>query len=210
MSGAAAVIGAMEALAGKKLAIEVRAYLPAVENMINGSATRPGDVVKTLSGKTVEILNTDAEGRLILCDAIALAEREGADIIIDVATLTGACVVALGTKYAGLFSDDDELSQTILAAARDSGELFWRLPLAMEYNDLLKSPIADMKNIGNQWGGAITAALFLKRFVKKARWAHLDLAGPAFDESGGGTTPKGGAGFCVKTLVRTVEALARR
>ncbi len=210
MSGAAAVIGAMKALAEKKLAIEVRAYLPAVENMINGSATRPGDVVKTLSGKTVEILNTDAEGRLILCDAIALAEREGADIIIDVATLTGACVVALGTKYAGLFSDDDGLSQTILAAARDSGELFWRLPLAMEYNDLLKSPIADMKNIGNQWGGAITAALFLKRFVKKARWAHLDIAGPAFDESGGGTIPKGGAGFCVKTLVRTVEALAGR
>lgn len=208
MSGAAAVIAAMEALASKKLPVELRAYIPTVENMINGQATRPGDVVTSLSGQTVEILNTDAEGRLILCDAIALAEREGADIIIDVATLTGACIVALGTRYAGLFSDDEELCGTILAAAQLSGEPFWRLPLASEYDDLLKSSIADMKNIGNRWGGAITAALFLKRFVKKARWAHLDIAGPAFDESGGGTTPKGGAGFAVRTLVRAVEALA--
>lgn len=208
MSGAAAVIGAMEALASKKLPVEIRAYIPTVENMINGEATRPGDVVTSLSGQTVEILNTDAEGRLILCDALALAEREGADIIIDVATLTGACVVALGTKYAGLFSDDEGLCESILAAAQLSGELFWRLPLATEYDDLLKSSIADMKNIGNRWGGAITAALFLKKFVKKARWAHLDIAGPAFDESGGGSTPKGGAGFGVRTLVRAVEALA--
>lgn len=208
MSGAAAVIGAMTALSERTLPFEVRAYIPTVENMVNGKATRPGDVVKSLDGQTVEILNTDAEGRLILCDAITLAEREGADIIIDVATLTGACVVALGTKYAGLFSDDDELCHTILDAARRSGELFWRLPLAAEYDELLKSSVADMKNIGNQWGGAITAALFLKRFVKKARWAHLDIAGPAFDESGGGSTPKGGAGFGVKTLVRAVELLA--
>lgn len=208
MSGAAAVIGAMEALSSKKLSVELRAYIPTVENMINGKATRPGDVVTSLSGQTVEILNTDAEGRLILCDAIALAEREGADIIIDVATLTGACIVALGTRYAGLFSDDEELCEAILTAARSSGEPFWRLPLATEYDDLLKSSIADMKNIGNRWGGAITAALFLKRFVKKARWAHLDIAGPAFDESGGGSTPKGGAGFAVRTLVRAVESLA--
>jgi len=209
MSGAAAVIGAMTALAERSLPIEVRAYIPTVENMVNGKATRPGDIVKSLDGQTVEILNTDAEGRLILCDAITLAEREGADIVIDVATLTGACVVALGTKYAGLFSDDEELCQTILDAARRSGELFWRLPLATEYDELLKSSVADMKNIGNQWGGAITAALFLKRFVKKARWAHLDIAGPAFDESGSGSTPKGGAGFAVKTLVRVVEMLGR-
>jgi leucyl aminopeptidase len=209
MSGAAAVIGAMTALAERSLPIEVRAYIPTVENMVNGKATRPGDVVKSLDGQTVEILNTDAEGRLILCDAITLAEREGADVIIDVATLTGACVVALGTKYAGLFSDDEELCHTILDAARRSGELFWRLPLATEYDELLKSSVADVKNIGNQWGGAITAALFLKRFVKKARWAHLDIAGPAFDESGGGSTPKGGAGFAVKTLVRAVEILSR-
>lgn len=208
MSGAAAVIGAMEALASKKLPVELRAYIPTVENMINGKATRPGDVVTSLSGQTVEILNTDAEGRLILCDAITLAEREGADIIIDVATLTGACIVALGTRYAGLFSDDEALCEAILAAAQQSGEPFWRLPLATEYDDLLKSSIADMKNIGNRWGGAITAALFLKRFVKKARWAHLDIAGPAFDETGGGSTPKGGAGFAVRTLVRAVEALA--
>jgi leucyl aminopeptidase len=204
MSGAAAVIGAMQAILQLQPQIEVRGYIPTVENMINGQATRPGDVVTSLSGKTVEILNTDAEGRLILCDAITMAERDGADIIIDVATLTGACVVALGTRYAGLFTDDDEIANTILAAARHSGERFWRMPLAAEYNELLDSSVADMKNIGIRWGGAITAALFLKRFITKARWAHLDIAGPAFDESGAGGIPKGGMGFAVRTLVRTV------
>ena len=207
MSGAAAVIGAMHTIAAMKPNVEVRAYIPTTENMINGHATRPGDVVKAVNGKTIEILNTDAEGRLILADALSLAEREGCDIMVDLATLTGACVVALGTHYAGLFTDDDGLAKALQGAGDLSGEQLWRLPLAPEYRDLIKSPIADIKNTGGRWGGAITAALFLKEFVAKTRWAHLDIAGPAFAEGEEHHVKRGGVGFAVRTLVRFVRSL---
>jgi leucyl aminopeptidase len=208
MSGAAAVIGAMHTIAAMRPAVEVRAYIPTTENMINGRATRPGDVVRAVNGKTIEILNTDAEGRLILADALSLAERDGCDLMVDLATLTGACVVALGTHYAGLFTDNEELATALQSAGDLSGEHLWRLPLAPEYRDLIKSPIADIKNTGGRWGGAITAALFLREFVAKTPWAHLDIAGPAFAEGEEHHVKRGGVGFAVRTLARFVEASA--
>lgn len=206
MSGAAAVLGAMNAIAQIKPNVEVTAYIPTCENMINGKAVRPGDVVKSLSGKTIEILNTDAEGRLILADALALAENDGADIIVDVATLTGAIMVALGTRYAGLFTEDSEIAEKVKLAGEKSGEHFWHMPLAPEYKDLLKSRIADIKNTGGRFGGAITAALFLKAFVKKARWAHLDIAGVSFEDGDRDHIKRGGVGFGVATLTRFVQS----
>ncbi|MCB0334718.1 MAG: leucyl aminopeptidase [Bdellovibrionales bacterium] len=208
MAGAAAVIGAMDAIAALKPKREVRAYIPLVENMINGSATRPGDIVKGMHGKTVEILNTDAEGRLILSDALTLADKEGAQKIISLATLTGACMVALGNLYAGLFSNNESLCQELKQAAAKTGELLWELPLADEYRDQLKSHPADLKNIGGSYGGAITAALFLEHSIKKAQWAHIDLAGPAFLDGASGYHPKGGTGFGVRTLVRWIQSLS--
>jgi len=204
MAGAAAVIGAMQAIGTLRPNVEVRAYIPTTENMISGSATRPGDVVTAMNGKTIEILNTDAEGRLILADALCLAERDRCDVIIDLATLTGAVVVALGPAWAGLFTEHEKLAQGILSAAERSGERFWRLPLAPEYRDLIKSSIADLKNTGGRWAGAITAALFLKEFVAETPWAHLDIAGPSFAESEDHHLKKGGVGFGVRTLVRYI------
>lgn len=209
MAGAAAVIGAMEVIAIEKPHAAVTAYIPTCENMISGSAIKPGDVVKSLSGEFVEILNTDAEGRLILADALALAEADGNEIIIDIATLTGACVVALGTSIAGLFSRDDALVSALKEAASYSGEDIWHLPLPYDYNDLLKSKIADLRNITlSRWGGAITAALFLENFVKKSRHAHLDIAGPAYTETPGGFLTFGGTGFGVRTLAKVVSSLS--
>ncbi len=202
MSGAAAVLGALRIIAELGCPHEVRAYIPTVENMINGRATRPGDVVRGISGKSMEILNTDAEGRLILSDALTLAEQEGTDQIIDVATLTGACVVALGNDYAGLFATDEKLATGLIEAGATEGERFWRMPLAPEYKDLIKSPIADIKNTGGPVGGAITAALFLKEFVLKTPWAHLDIAGPAMSDGDKGAVRKGGTGFAARTLAR--------
>jgi leucyl aminopeptidase len=199
MAGAAAALGAMQALATLKPDIEIRAYLPLTENVIGEAATRPGDIVKAMSGKSIEILNTDAEGRLILADALCLAERDKCDAIIDLATLTGACVVALGTEIAAVFSDDDKLCERVINAGAVSGERFWRLPLEKEYQALIKSSVADIKNTGGRWGGAITGALFLKEFVEKTSWAHLDIAGPAFVE---GDKRPGAMGFGVATLVR--------
>jgi leucyl aminopeptidase len=209
MSGAAAVLGAMQVVAALKPNVEVRAYIPTTENMINGRATRPGDVVRAVNGKTIEILNTDAEGRLILADALSLAERDGCDVMVDLATLTGACVVALGTHYAGLFTDDDRLARALTDAGDLSGERLWRLPLAPEYRELIRSQVADIKNTGGRWGGAITAALFLKEFVAKTPWAHIDLAGPAFAEGEEHHVKRGGVGFAVRTLVRFVSGAAR-
>jgi leucyl aminopeptidase len=209
MSGAAAVLGAMRGIAKIKPDVEVRAYIPTTENMVNGKATRPGDVVTAMSGKTIEILNTDAEGRLILADALTLAEKEGAEIIVDVATLTGAVVVALGTQYAGIFSDDEELAADLIIAGERSGEHYWRMPLAPEYAELIKSNVADIKNIGSKGGGgAITAAMFLKEFIKKARWAHLDIAGTAFTDANKEHIRRGGVGFAVRTLARFVEQIS--
>lgn len=204
MSGAAAVISAMRVIAAMKPKVKVDAYVALTENMINGQAMRPGDVIKSLSGKTIEVLNTDAEGRLILADALAFAEQEGASVIVDIATLTGACMAALGLEYAGLFSDDEKLVKALGAAAERSGERLWRLPLAPEYEDLIKSSVADIKNTGGAFGGAITAALFLKHFVKKARWAHLDIAGPSWSDKDKGYIKTGGVGFAVRTLVNFV------
>ena len=207
MSGAAAVLGAMDALAVLKPRVEVRAYIPLTENMISGSATKPGDIVRALNGKTIEILNTDAEGRLILADALAMAERDKCDVMVDLATLTGACMVALGSDYAGIFSDSEMLRKALISAGELEGERLWPLPLAKEYVEQLKSGVADLKNIGGSYAGAITAALFLKEFVEKTNWAHLDIAGPASTEKEKGYLKSGGVGFGVRTLVRYILKL---
>lgn len=177
MCGAASVLGTMRAVAMMKLPINLVVVVPAVENMPGGNATRPGDIVTSMSGQTIEILNTDAEGRLILCDALTYAERFDPDTIIDVATLTGACVVALGHVATGLFANKDSLARDLLDAGEIAQDRAWHMPLWDEYQDLLKSPFADMANIGGRWGGAISAACFLSRFTKKFEWAHLDIAG---------------------------------
>jgi leucyl aminopeptidase len=207
MSGAAAVIATMQAVATLKPGIEIRAYVPTTENMINGVATRPGDVVRAMSGKTIEILNTDAEGRLILADALHLAQQDKCDVIIDLATLTGACMVALGTDYAGLFSNNDGLTQRLQSAGDRAGERLWRMPLAKEYKNWIKSPVADIKNIGKSFGGAITAALFLEEFIGEVEWAHLDIAGPAFVDGESGYIKRGGVGFGVRTLLNYLRSL---
>jgi leucyl aminopeptidase len=180
MCGAASVLGTMRAVGELNLPINLIAVIPATENMPGGSATRPGDIVTSMSGQTVEILNTDAEGRLILCDALTYAERFDPACVIDIATLTGACVVALGNIATGLLANDDTLAQELLAAGTRSGDRAWQLPLWEDYQDQLKSNFADMANIGGRAGGAITAASFLARFTKKFRWAHLDIAGTAW------------------------------
>ena len=180
MCGAASVLGTMQAVARMQLPINLTVIVPATENMPGGNATRPGDIVTAMSGQTIEILNTDAEGRLILCDALTYAERFNPDTVIDVATLTGACVVALGNIASGVFSNKDSLARDLLDAGEEAHDRAWHMPLWDDYQDLLKSPFADMANIGGRWGGAITAACFLSRFTKKYDWAHLDIAGTAW------------------------------
>ncbi|MCP4604063.1 MAG: leucyl aminopeptidase [Proteobacteria bacterium] len=202
MAGAGVVLGVMSALRTLAPRVIVHGIIPLTDNAISGNATRPGDVIKSLSGLTVEILNTDAEGRLILADALTYADKLKPDTIIDYATLTGACVVALGDHTAGLFSPSDDLAEQYLLAARQAGELIWRLPLSAELKRELKSEIADIKNIGNRSGGAITAALFLKHFVKKTSWIHLDIAGPARSEKNTPICPRGGSGFGVLTALQ--------
>ena len=180
MCGAAGVIGTMAAVSKLKLAINVVAIVPAVENMPDGAATRPGDIVTSMSGQTIEILNTDAEGRLILCDALSYAEKFNPKTVIDTATLTGACVIALGAHCSGLLSNDEKLAQALLKAGTHSGDRTWQLPLWEEYQDQLKSNFADIANIGGRAAGTITAACFLSRFTKKYKWAHIDIAGVAW------------------------------
>lgn len=206
MGGAAAVIGAMSALKAAGAKARVRAYLPMTDNMLGGDATRPGDVLKIRNGKTIEVLNTDAEGRLILADALSLASEAKPDAIIDLATLTGACMAALGPQIAGLMSNDDGFARAVIDASEAAGERLWRLPLPDDYRKMIDSPIADMKNIGGPYGGAITAGLLLQEFVAEdIPWVHLDIAGPAFTDKPDMETRKGGTGFGVRTLV----ALAR-
>lgn len=207
MSGAATVLATMKAIAELKPSVEVRAYVPTCENMINGKATRPGDVVKAMNGKTIEILNTDAEGRLILADALVMAEKDGCDTILDFATLTGACMVALGDSYAGVFTKEEKLSEQLVKKGALAGERLWPMPLAEEYREQLKSSIADIKNIGGRFGGAITAGLFLSEFVKDTPWAHIDIAGPAFTEAPKGHITKGGVGFGVRTTTKYLLSL---
>ena len=180
MCGAASVLGTLKTVAQLALPIDLTVIVPATENMPDGAASKPGDIVASLSGQTIEILNTDAEGRLILCDALTYAERFEPAAVIDVATLTGACVVALGHVATGLFANDDELAADLLAAGGTALDRAWQLPLWDDYQDLLKSNFADMANIGGRWGGSITAACFLSRFARKYTWAHLDIAGTAW------------------------------
>jgi leucyl aminopeptidase len=180
MSGGGSVLGVMKALGELKLPLNVVGLVPATENMPGGRATRPGDIVKSMSGQTVEILNTDAEGRLILCDALTYAERYEPSAVIDIATLTGACVIALGHVASGLFANDDALAQELLDAADAAHDRAWRLPLWDDYQDQLKSNFADFANIGGRPAGSVTAACFLARFARKYKWAHLDIAGTAW------------------------------
>ncbi|MCW3173246.1 leucyl aminopeptidase [Shewanella subflava] len=181
MGGAAGVLGAMKALCEMKLPINVIGVLAGCENMVSGSAYRPGDILTTMSGQTVEVLNTDAEGRLVLCDVLTYVERFDPELVIDTATLTGACVIALGKHASGLFSSHNPLAHEILNAGEQSGDRAWRMPLWDEYQDLLDSPFADMTNLGGRPAGSITAACFLSRFAKKYNWAHLDVAGTAWN-----------------------------
>jgi leucyl aminopeptidase len=198
MSGAGSVLGTIRALAGMKAPVNVVGVIPTCENMPGGRATRPGDVVKTLSGQTVEILNTDAEGRLILCDALTYAERYSPEAVVDIATLTGACVIALGHVASGLFANDQKLADEIRDAADDAWDRVWQMPLWEDYQEQLRSNFADFANIGGRPGGAITAACYLARFAKKLRWAHLDVAGTAW-KSG---REKGSTARPVPLLVR--------
>jgi leucyl aminopeptidase len=199
MSGAGSVIGTMAAIAQMKLPLNVVGVVPAVENMPGGNATRPADIVTSLSGQTVEILNTDAEGRLILCDAITYVERKfKPKAVVDIATLTGACVIALGNHASGLFSNHQPLADALLAAGQRAGDRAWQMPLWEEYQAQLDSPFADMANIGGREGGAITAACFLARFARNLKWAHLDVAGTAYR----GGKAKGSTGRPVPLLVQ--------
>ena len=204
MCGAAAVIGIMEAVAGLELPVKVTGIFAATENLPSGSAYKPGEIITMMNGKTVEIVNTDAEGRMILGDALHYASRLEPDHILDYATLTGACVVALGSEASGLFSNDDELAQKLIESGERVGERLWRLPAWDEYKDLIRSEWADMKNSGGRWGGAISAAVFLKEFVDCPSWAHLDIAGTAYAES---ETPREARGATGAGLRSTIEFL---
>ena len=209
MAGAAAVAGALLATAALKPRHRVVGVMPLVENMPSGSALRPGDIIRTYAGKTVEVGNTDAEGRLVLADALSWAiDTYKPDAVIDLATLTGACVVALGEKLAGVFTPEDDLATVILDAAAVTGERCWRMPLPEDYAELLKSELADINNMSRtRWGGAITAALFLKSFVGDANWAHVDIAGPAYSKKASDYGPAGGSGFGVRLLCEVLASL---
>jgi leucyl aminopeptidase len=205
MSGAAAVLAAMSALADLDVKVAVTGYLASAENMPSGAAIRPGDVLTMKNGKTVEVLNTDAEGRLVMADALALGAAAKPDAIVDVATLTGACAVALGNRYTGLMANDDGLAAELLDAAAEAGEPTWRLPLPPEYRKDIESDLADLKNVGDRYGGALFAGLFLEEFVDSRPWVHLDIAGPARAESEDGYLGKGSTGVTVRTLLTWLE-----
>ncbi|MGB5714667.1 MAG: leucyl aminopeptidase, partial [Waterburya sp.] len=206
MGGGAATLGAAKVIAQLQPEVEVHFICAATENMISGKAMHPGDILKAANGKTIEVNNTDAEGRLTLADALVYAEKLEVDAIVDLATLTGACVVALGNDIAGLWSTDDALAQEMKTAAELAGEKFWQLPMEEKYFEGLKSQIADMKNTGPRAGGSITAALFLKQFIKDTPWMHLDVAGPVWADSASGINNKGATGFPVRTLVNWVTS----
>lgn len=205
MGGSGTVIGLMKALAGRKAKVNVVGLVGLVENMPDGKAQRPGDIVKSMSGQTIEILNTDAEGRLVLADVLWYCQdRFKPEFIVDLATLTGAIVIGLGHEYAGMFANNDKLADRLYAAGTDTGEKVWRMPLHENYDKLIKSPAADMQNIGGRGAGSITAAQFLQRFVNKTPWAHLDIAGMAWSKESKPTVPKGATGFGVRLLDRFV------
>jgi leucyl aminopeptidase len=209
MAGAAAVAGTLMAVARLKPDVKIVGVMPLVENMPSSSAVHPGDIIRAYTGKTVEIGNTDAEGRLILIDAMAWAiEQYKPDTLIDMATLTGACVVALGEKIAGVFAKDQHLVEAILASGESTHERCWQLPLPEDYKELLKNDVAELSNVGpGRWGGAIVAALFLSEFVGDTRWAHIDIAGPAWTKKGTDYCGAGGTGFGVRLLCDLIERL---
>ncbi|MEN8075369.1 leucyl aminopeptidase [Clostridioides difficile] len=205
MGGAAAVIGTMQALAKNKAKKNVVAVVAACENAISGGSYKPGDIIGSMAGKTIEVLNTDAEGRLTLVDAVTyIIEKENVDKVVDVATLTGAVLVALGTDITGVLSNDDEFYDELLVAARRTGEKFWRLPNDKCFKKLYKGDFADLKNIGGRYGGTITAGMFIEEFVQDKPWLHLDIAGTSWAEGSSDTTPKGGTGAPVATLYELV------
>jgi leucyl aminopeptidase len=209
MSGAAVVAATLVTVAKLRPKVRVVGLMPIVENMLSGTAVRPGDIVKSFDGKTVEIGNTDAEGRLILIDAMSYATKTyKPEILIDLATLTGACVVALGEKIAGAFTFDDKLADMIQKSSDKTQERCWRLPLPEDYKELLKSDFADLRNIGStRWGGAITAALFLSEFVNDTRWAHVDIAGPSYSKKESAYCGAGGTGFGVRLLCELLDMM---
>ena len=208
MAGAAAVLGLMAAIGATKPEVELHVLVGAAENMPDGSAYRPADVFGSLDGKTVEIINTDAEGRLVLADALAYAVALKPDVIVDAATLTGAALVALGKTCSAYYATEDKLATMLEAAAKEAGESFWRMPLLDELSEQLKSDVADLKHTGDRWGGSITAALFLREFVGKVPWVHCDIAGPVLAERARGMYPKGGTGHAVLTFLHFVDRLA--
>jgi leucyl aminopeptidase len=201
MSGAAAVIGTMQGVAKLKLPLHVVGLVPTTENLLGGSAMKPGDILTHYNGKTSEVDNTDAEGRLILADALSYASRYRPDLVIDLATLTGACVVALGSVASGMMGNNQEAMDRLQESGNRTYERVWQLPLFEEYEKLIRSDVADVKNIGGRWAGAITAALFLKKFIGNYRWIHLDIAGPAIMEEATEYIPKGGSGVGVRLLL---------
>jgi len=206
MSGGATVIGTMRAIALLKPTVPVLGVIAAVENMPDGAASRPSDVVTAMNGKTIEILNTDAEGRLVLADAVAYAEKQGATSIVDMATLTGAVIVALGDQNTGIMGNDQGLMDEIIALGKENGEGFWQLPVSAEYSKQIRSDIADIKNIGPRGkAGTIMGAVFIQEFIDKAKWAHLDIAGTAWLDSNKPHTSKGPTGVCIRTLISLVE-----
>ena len=209
MAGAAAVITALGAIAKLKPKINVTAIVPATENLPSGTALKPGDVLKAMNGKTIEVISTDAEGRLILADALSYAQKLGLSPLIDLATLTGACRVALGMLYSGLFGNDRDWIDKVLGAAERTGEKMWHMPMPEEYKEQIKSEIADVKNTGNRYGGAITAALFLAEFVDNTPWVHIDIAGPRLSTKESGYIVKGATGFGVRTLIELALSEAR-
>ena len=208
MSGGAAVLGVMQAAAEFKLPLNIVALLPATENMPSGSAYKPGDVLRTMSGQTIEIINTDAEGRLILSDGLAYACKYKPALIVDIATLTGACSIALGHEAIGMLGNNDTFKQKMREAGEKTGERVWELPLWEGYYDYIKSDIADMKNAGGRAGGVITASALLSRFVQKYPWVHLDIAGTAWTEKNRPYTPKGATGIGVRLLTQFLRDYA--
>lgn len=204
MSGAACVLGIMSKIKELNPQVEVHGIIAACENMPGSRAYKPGDILTAKNGKTIEVDNTDAEGRLTLADALCYACELGVDEVIDIATLTGACMVALGTQAAGIMGNNDELVKNLIKTASESGEKYWELPMFEEYKESLKSDIADMKNTGSRWGGASTAGIFLKNFVKDVKWAHIDIAGVAFLESAQKELIKGASGAGVRTLINYI------
>jgi leucyl aminopeptidase len=208
MAGSAAVLGAIRAIAALKLPVNVVALVPSTENMPSGDAIHPGDVLTSMSGKTIEVINTDAEGRLILADALTYAERYNPKAVVDIATLTGACVIALGGNAIGLMGNDDEFVQRVRQAGETANERAWPLPLWEEYHEQIKSDIADLKNTGGRPAGTITAAAFLSKFAEKYTWAHLDIAGTAWEDKGKAYVPKGATGIGVRLLLNLAQGYA--